>query len=146
MLDGLGFKAVMQSWDLPQPGSNRGYGPERLIEQIIVSIWCEAARFVHADITRLDCTPIRLFGWSKAAGHKAIVRLFQRFDQASAKRVQLRRYQWLFSELGLGPVILNVDCHTHSSLFHENFEREATGGNLHRARVTVEAGPPHDPR
>ena len=23
MLDGLGFKAAMQSWDLPQPGSNR---------------------------------------------------------------------------------------------------------------------------
>ena len=71
MLDGLGFKAAMQSWDLPQPGSNRGYAPEQLIEQMIVSIWCGAARFVHADITRLDCTLIRLCGWSKAAGHKA---------------------------------------------------------------------------
>jgi hypothetical protein len=53
MLDGLGFKAAMQSWDLPQPGSNRGYAPEQLIEQMIVSIWCGAARFVHSDITRL---------------------------------------------------------------------------------------------
>ena len=109
MLDGLGFKAAMQSWDLPQPGSNRGYAPEQLIEQMIVSIWCGAARFVHADITRLDCTLIRLFGWSKAAGHKAIVRLFQRFDQASATRVQMSSYQWLFSKLGLGPVTLDVD-------------------------------------
>ena len=24
---------------------------------------------------------MRLFGWGRAAGHKAIVRLFQRFDQ-----------------------------------------------------------------
>ncbi len=30
MLDGLGFKAAMQSWDLPQPGSNRGYAPEQM--------------------------------------------------------------------------------------------------------------------
>ncbi len=109
MLDGLGFKAAMQSWDLPQPGSNRGYAPEQLIEQMIVSIWCGAARFVHADITRLDSTLIRLFGWSKAAGHKAIVRLFQRFDQMSATRVQMSSYQWLFNKLGLGPVTLDVD-------------------------------------
>ena len=33
MLDGLGFKAAMQSWDLPQPGCNRGYAAEQLIEQ-----------------------------------------------------------------------------------------------------------------
>ena len=80
MLEGMGFKEAVQSWDLPQPGSNRGYRPEQLIEPMIESIWCGAARFAHADITRLDSTLVRLFGWGKAAGHKAIVRLFQRFD------------------------------------------------------------------
>ena len=25
MLDGMGFKEAVQSWDLPQPGANRGY-------------------------------------------------------------------------------------------------------------------------
>ena len=109
MLDGLDFKDAMQSWGLPQPGSNRGYAPEQLIEQMIVSIWCGAARFVHADITRLDATLLRLFGWGKAAGHKAIVRLFQRFDQASATRVQMSSYQWLFNKLGLACVTLDVD-------------------------------------
>ncbi len=79
MLDGMGFKEPVQSWALPQPGSNRGYRPE----QLIVSIWCGAARFAHADITRLDATLVRLFDWGHAAGHKAIVRLFQRFDQVS---------------------------------------------------------------
>ena len=76
MLDGMGLHEAMQSWQLPQPGSNRGYRPEQLIEQMIVSIWCGAARFAHADITRLDATLVRLFDWSHAAGHKAIVRLF----------------------------------------------------------------------
>lgn len=109
MLDGMGFKEALQSWDLPQPGSNRGYAPEQLIEQMIVSIWCGAARFAHADITRLDNTLVRLFGWGKAAGHKAIVRLFQRFDQGSATRVQGSSYAWLFDKLQLNPITLDVD-------------------------------------
>lgn len=109
MLDGMKFKQAVQSWDLPQPGSNRGYRPEQLIEQMIVSIWCGAARFVHADITRLDATLVRLFDWGQAAGHKAIVRLFQRFDQPRATRVQASSYRWLFDKLQLGPITLDVD-------------------------------------
>lgn len=109
MLDGLEFRQALQSWGLPQPGSNRGYAPEQLIEQLIVSIWCGAARFVHADITRMDNTLVRLFGWGKAAGHKAIVRLFQRFDQASAERVPASSYCWLFDKLRLNPITLDVD-------------------------------------
>ena len=109
MLDGMGLKQALQSWQLPQPGSNRGYRPEQLIEQMIVSIWCGAARFAHADITRLDATLVRLFDWGHAAGHKAIVRMFQRFDQASATRVQASSYRWLFDKLRLNPITLDVD-------------------------------------
>ena len=109
MLDGMGFKEAVQSWDLPPPGSNRGYSPEQLIEQMMVSIWCGAARFAHADITRLDATLVRLFDWGKAAGHKAIVRLFQRFDQPIATRVQTSSYRWLFDTLRLNPITLDVD-------------------------------------
>lgn len=109
MLDGMGFKEAVKSWDLPPPRSNRGYRPEQLIEQMIVSIWCGAARFAHADITRLDGTLTRLFGWTRAAGHKAIVRLFQRFDQPIATRVHTSSYAWLFDKLKLGAVTLDVD-------------------------------------
>ena len=94
---------------MPQPGSNRGYAPEQLIEQMIVSIWCGAARFAHADITRLDATLVRLFDWGHVAGHKAIVRLFQRFDQPSASRVHASSYRWLFDKLRLNPITLDVD-------------------------------------
>jgi hypothetical protein len=72
---------------------------------MIVSIWCGAARFAHADITTLASTLVRLFGWSKAAGHKAIVRLFQRFDQMSTSGSLARKSQCLhesprFPDLG----------------------------------------------
>lgn len=93
MPGGMDFKSAMQSWGLPKPGSNRGYAPEQLIEQMIVSIWCGAARFCHADITRLDSTLIRLFGWGRAAGHKAIVRLF-RADSGFYDKAIVDQCQW----------------------------------------------------
>ena len=38
MLDHLGFDAALSAADLPQPGSNRGYRPEQLITQFMLSI------------------------------------------------------------------------------------------------------------
>ena len=84
---------------MPAPGSNRGYDPVQLIEQFIVSIWCGACRFVHAETVRMDSTLARLFGWSRAAGHKAIVRLFARFDMLTNERVQVEAYRWLFGKI-----------------------------------------------
>ena len=46
------------------------------------SLRCGACRFAHAETVRMDGTLVRLFGWTKAAGHKAIMRLFARFDLA----------------------------------------------------------------
>jgi hypothetical protein len=71
MLDSLGFRQAVASWDLPAPNSNREYDPVQLIEQFVVSIWCGACRFAHAETVRMDNTLTRLFDWPKAAGHKA---------------------------------------------------------------------------
>jgi Transposase DDE domain group 1 len=109
MLEAIEFGVAMKQWQLPQPGSNRGYRPEQLIEQMIVSIWCGACRFAHAEITRLDATLVRIFGWPRAAGHKAIVRLFQRFDIEHASNVQASTYRWLYAKLALPSITLDVD-------------------------------------
>ena len=71
MLDSLGFREAVSGWGLPEPKSNRGYPPRQLIEQFIVSIGCGACRFAHAETVRMDGTLVRLFGWTRAAGHKA---------------------------------------------------------------------------
>ena len=42
MLDSMGFQNAATRWDLPEPGSNRGYPPVQLIEQLMVPIWCGA--------------------------------------------------------------------------------------------------------
>jgi hypothetical protein len=110
MFDQMGFAAALASWDLPQPGSNRGYRPTQLSEQFIVSILCGASRFAHADTVRMDRTLTRLFGWERAAGQRAIVRLFQRFDMARNERVQQQAYRWLLGRLtALQRITLDLD-------------------------------------
>jgi len=99
MLDSMGFREAGAGWGLPEPGSNRGYAPLQLIEQFIVSIWCGACRFVHAETVRMDSTLVRLFGWARAAGHKAIMRLFARFDMLTNERVQAEVYRWFFGKI-----------------------------------------------
>ena len=54
MLDHLGFEAALTAADVPQPGSNRGYRPEQLIPQFLLSVCCGANRFEHGEVTRHD--------------------------------------------------------------------------------------------
>lgn len=110
MLDSLAFREAVSGWGLPEPKSNRGYAPVQLIEQFIVSIWCGACRFAHAETVRMDSTLTRLFGWSKAAGHKAILRLFSRFDMLANERVQAEAYRWFFGKIAaLKQITLDID-------------------------------------
>jgi len=69
MLDRLQFREAFPQFGVPEASSNRGSVPCQLIEQFIVSIWCGACRFAHAEVVRLDNVLCRLFGWSCAAGH-----------------------------------------------------------------------------
>ena len=110
MLDSMSFHTAASQWNLPEPGSNRGYPPVQLIEQLLVSIWCGACRFTHLEITRMDSTLTRLFGWTRVAGHKAIVRLFERFDMMRHERVQAGIYRWFFDKVStLRSVTLDMD-------------------------------------
>ena len=126
MLDSMGFRQAAAGWGLPEPKSNRGYRPVQLIEQFIVSIWCGACRFAHAETVRMDSTLTKLFGWTRAAGHKAIMRLFGRFDMLANERVQAEAYRWLFDKISaLQRITLDID----STVITRNGEQEgATRG------------------
>jgi Transposase DDE domain group 1 len=121
MLDSMGFREAVADWGLPAPGSNRGYEPLQLVEQFIVSIWCGACRYVHAETVRMDSTLTRVFGWPKAAGHKSIMRLFARFDMLTNERVQAEAYRWFFGKIGaLKRVTVDMD----STVITRNGEQE----------------------
>lgn len=58
--------------------------PRCWLRSFLVSLRCGANRFSQMEINRSDRALASLFGWTKCAGHRAVVRLFQRFDLAAA--------------------------------------------------------------
>ena len=109
LLDHLDFDSALQLASLPRPGSNRGYPPEQLIVQFMLSIWCGANRFEHTEVTRHDPVLKRLFGFKRMANFKAIMRLFRKFSQADNERIANSLYHWQFQQLGIDGLTLDLD-------------------------------------
>lgn len=109
MLDHLGFESAVTAAGLPQPGSNRGYRPEQLITQFMLSVWCGANRFEHGEVTRHDPVLKRLFGFKRMANFKAVMRLFNKFTQGSNESVMDSLYRWMFGQLSINGITLDLD-------------------------------------
>lgn len=109
MLDHLGFDRALSGAGLPQPGSNRGYRPEQLIVQMMLSVWCGGNRFEHAEVTRFDRVLGSIFGMKRMANFKAITRLFGKCTQEINDRVFGSLYRWLFGQLHVGRITLDLD-------------------------------------
>ena len=109
LLDHLDFGGALRASGLPQPGSNRGYRPEQLIVQFMLSVWCGANRFEHGEVTRHDPVLRRLFGFKRMANFKAVMRLFRKFTQADNERALGYLYCWLFGQVALDGLTLDLD-------------------------------------
>jgi hypothetical protein len=109
MLDHLGFDQALIQAQLPEPGSNRGYAPAQLITQFMLSVWCGANRFEHGEVTRHDPVLRRIFGFKRMANFKAVLRLFRRFTQASSQDAMDSLYRWLFGQISIDGITLDLD-------------------------------------
>jgi hypothetical protein len=99
MLDHLKFGEALKAIQLPPKKSNRGYEPEPLVTQFMLSVWCGANRFEHAEVTRHDPVLKELFGIKTMANFKAIMRLFKRFTQQDNDRISGQMYRWMLTTL-----------------------------------------------
>jgi hypothetical protein len=114
-LDKIGFsEQVINCPDLPQPGSNRGYGLDVLLESFICSIWCGATRFLHTEMTRCDRALSKIFGWVKVPGQDAYKRFFSKFSQTDNLRVSDHFFKWTFSNFKIDNLTLDFDISTGS--------------------------------
>ena len=104
MLDHLGFESALAAAGLPPRGSNRGYRPEQLITQFMLSVWCGANRFEHGEVTRHDPVLKRLFGFKRMANFKAVMRLFNKFTQGTNGSVMDCLYRWMFTQLSINAI------------------------------------------
>ena len=109
MLDHMGFGSALASSGLPPPGSNRGYAPEQLITQFMLGVWCGANRFEHGEVTRHDPVLKRIFGFTRMANFKAVMRLFRRFTQSTNEGVMDSLYRWMFDQISINGIALDVD-------------------------------------
>ena len=109
MLDHLRFDSALAAAALPQPGSNRGYPPEQLITQFMLSVWCGANRFEHGEVTRHDPVLKRLFGFRRMANFKAVMRLFNKFTQGTNESVMDSLYRWMFGQVAINGIALDLD-------------------------------------
>lgn len=109
MLDHIGWDQALLRAGLPQPGSNRGYAPEQLVGQFMLSVWCGANRFEHMEVCRHDSTLGSIFGYEQMANYKAFSRLIDKFDQASIARIFAPLYSQLFEQTALSRITLDLD-------------------------------------
>jgi hypothetical protein len=130
MIDKSGFSSYLESLSLPEQGSNRGYPPLQLFLQFMSSIWCGAERYTHLDITRLDSSLQRLYGWKNMPEHRAFERYFTKFDIPTSHRVFGSLYSWFFNNMKFDNFTLDID----SSVITRYGEQEgaAKGYNRHK--------------
>jgi hypothetical protein len=130
MLTQSGFVDKLGHLPLPLQGSNRGYPPIQLFIQFMAGVWCGANRFSQLDITRMDITIQRMFGWDKMPEHKAFQRYFEKFDMASTYSVFGGLYRWFFDNLKFDNFTLDID----SSVITRYGEQEGAkkGYNKHK--------------
>jgi hypothetical protein len=94
---------------LPQPGSNRGYRPEEIIESFIVSVWCGSNRFLHTEILRQDTPLRRIFDWRRTPGQDVYKRYFGKFTQKTNHRFFNSLYRWYFEQLQFSNYTIDFD-------------------------------------
>jgi hypothetical protein len=105
----MGFDQALATCGLPQPQSNRGSRPEQLITQFMLSIWCGANPFEYGEVTRHDPVLKHVFGFTRMANFKAVMRLFKKFTQDTNESVMDSLHQWMFNQININGITLDLD-------------------------------------
>jgi hypothetical protein len=130
MMDASGFSTFLDTLPLPEQGSNRGYPPTQLFLLFMSSVWCGADRFAHMDITRLDTSLQRLYGWERMPEHKAFERYFRKFDISVSHAVFGGLYRWFFNNLQFDNFTLDIDSSVMTR--YGDQQGSAKGYNKHK--------------
>lgn len=110
LLDQCGLREELRRYDLPEPGSNRGYDPLQIIESFWVSLWCGASRFAHCGYLRYDQALQDIFEWSSAPSQSTYSRFFHKFTQARNHAIFPSLQQDFFQQWQLKqPLTLDLD-------------------------------------
>ena len=108
-IDHVGIREKLNTLDLPQPGSNRGYSPEQLIESFWLNVWTGASRYVHCNWLREDQVIKDIFDFKTMPSQSTYSRFFGKFSHQRNNAVFPELQQWFFQQMNLGPITLDFD-------------------------------------
>lgn len=109
MLVRMSFRDALRASSLPQPGSNRGFDPVKMMEAFIVCVWAGGVRFSHTALLRFDQALCRIFGWKQVASVSTFTRFFRRFKQQDVDRVFGHLNRWFWDQLSPRTLTLDLD-------------------------------------
>ena len=108
-LDKIGIRDQIKVLNLPQPGSNRGFSPEVIIESFWLSIWTGASRYIHCDWLRYDKVLQDIFCLKQMPSQSTYSRFFQKFTQKTNGEVFPQLQQWFFKQLEVDNITVDFD-------------------------------------
>lgn len=105
-----GLQDILNTLDLPQPGSNRGYNPEELLEGFFISVILGARRFAHTGKLRYDQAISELCGWKNGmASESTFTRFFRKFDINELDSLFIKYGQEWFDRIKLSKHTIDID-------------------------------------
>ena len=108
-VDRTGIRKYLQELDLPEPGSNRGYAPEHIIESFWLGVWTGASRYIHCDWLRYDKTLQAIFGWKSMPSQSTYSRFFGKFSQRRNTEVFPQLQHWFLEQLEVDNITIDFD-------------------------------------
>ena len=108
-IDQTGIREYLNELNLPQPGSNRGYAPEQIIESFWLSIWTGASRYIHCDWLRYDKVLQSIFGWHQMPSQSTYSRFFGKFSQKRNTEVFPCLQHWFYDQIGVDNITVDFD-------------------------------------
>jgi hypothetical protein len=108
-IDQVGIREKLDTLNLPQPGSNRGYDPKQIVESFWLGIWTGASRYIHCDWLRYDQVLQSIFGWDMMPSQSTYSRFFGKFSQSINTEVFPELQHWFFEQLNIGSLTVDFD-------------------------------------
>jgi hypothetical protein len=108
-IDQVGIREKLETLNLPQPGSNRGYDPKQVVESFWLGFWTGASRYIHCDWLRYDQVLQSIFGWGTMPSQSTYSRFFGKFSQSLNTEIFPDLQHWFFDQLNIGSLTVDFD-------------------------------------
>ena len=108
-IDQTGIRELLNTMDLPQTGSNRGYDPKHIIESFWFGVWTGASRCIHCDRLQYDKTLHDIFDWDEIPSQSTYSRFFGKFSLKRNTEVFSKMENWFFDQIKADNITVDFD-------------------------------------